>query len=180
MDICAISAILFWLFKTNTIRIFYAMIMFYVIRAVVQNNLVMLGKPKGYLWGDPHFPSLIISYFPSNDFYYSGHIGSTIIYASEFLAHKSTGLVYLGMFTFLNNWIMLTLMQGHFFIDLITGVCVGRTLYVFGEKISYYFDVKPLGLPRHKREAYFFKPCPECGWSNNLADLLVYPTELVL
>jgi hypothetical protein len=151
---------------------------FYFVRAIVQNTLVMLGKPDGYLWDDPHFPSLIISYFPSNDFYYSGHIGSTTIYLSEFIVQKNIYLTYVGIFTFINNWIMLTIMQGHFFIDLITGFCVSRTIFVLGEKVSYYFDVKPLGLPRQKRENYFFKPCPRCGWSNNHADLLVYPSEL--
>ena len=178
MDICAISAIFQWLLKTNTIRVFYAMIVFYIVRAIVQNNLVTLGKPEGYLWDDPHFPSLIISYFPSNDFYYSGHIGSTTIYLSEFIVMNNRILLLIGIFTFINNWLMLTIMQGHFFIDLITGFCVGRTIFVLGEKISYYFDVKPMGLPRHKRESFYYKPCAVCGWNNEPADLLVYPTEL--
>jgi hypothetical protein len=154
------------------------MAIFYFGRGIVQNNLVMLGKPDGYLWDDPHFPSLIISYFPSNDFYYSGHIGSTTIYLSEFIAQGNIYLICIGMFTFMNNWIMLTVMQGHFFIDLITGFCIGRSMFVVGEKASYYLDVKPVGLPGHKRESYYLKPCPTCGWSNDTADLLVYPSEL--
>ena len=73
---------------------------------------------------------------------------------------------------------MLTVMHGHFFIDLITGLVMGRIIFKLGEKMSYFFDVKPLGLPCHKRENYFYKPCPKCGWCNEFADRLIYPSEL--
>jgi hypothetical protein len=138
----------------------------------------MLGKPDGYLWDNPHFPSLTISYFPSNDFYFSGHIGSATLYFSEFVARGSTGFIYLGIFTTLNNFIMLTLMRAHYFIDLIAGFCVARTIFVLSEKLSYYDDAMLKGLPRHKRESYHYKACAECGWNNNFADRLVYPSEL--
>jgi hypothetical protein len=139
----------------------------------------MLGKPEhGYIWSKPDFPSLTISYFPSNDFYFSGHIGSATLYLSEFVARGSKGFMYLGIYTTLNNFIMLTVMRAHYFIDLITGFCVARITYVLGEKLTYYYDVTLCGLPRHKRESHLFEPCAECGWCNNIADRLVYATEL--
>jgi hypothetical protein len=35
------------------------------------------------------------------------------------------------------------------------------------EWISYYSDVKLLGVPLYKRCYNYFKPCKCCGWSNH-------------
>jgi hypothetical protein len=59
----------------------------------------MLARLDGYLCFDRHFPSLIISYLPANDFYYSGPIGSITIYLSELIAQKNIYLTYIGTTT---------------------------------------------------------------------------------
>jgi len=32
-------------------------------------------KPSGYIWHYPGFPSLVVPYAATNDFFFSGHVG---------------------------------------------------------------------------------------------------------
>ena len=40
--------------------------------------------PDNYLWGYPGFPSIMVSYLKTNDFFYSGHCGLPIVLLCEF------------------------------------------------------------------------------------------------
>lgn len=40
-------------------------------------------KPAGYIWEYPGFPSLVVPYGPTNDFFYSGHMGGSLISTLE-------------------------------------------------------------------------------------------------
>ena len=51
---------------------------------MVQNNF-LLGRPwRGFLWTDPGVIALTVPYHDTNDFYWSGHIGTCTIYTLEF------------------------------------------------------------------------------------------------
>jgi hypothetical protein len=43
-----------------------------------------MGRPKGFAWFDPGMPALTVPYHDTNDFYYSGHVGTSTIYMTEF------------------------------------------------------------------------------------------------
>ena len=68
--------------KHNTWRFFLAMAAFYGIRMVIQ-NVFLMKKPAGYIWEYPGFPSLVVPYGPTNDFFYSGHMGGSVISTLE-------------------------------------------------------------------------------------------------
>ena len=64
---------------------------------------------------------------------------------------------------------MMTVTHTHFFIDLTSGLVLGLCIVRLGEKISYGIDVLICGMPAHKRDFMFFKPCNVCGWANESA-----------
>jgi len=43
-----------------------------------------MGRPSGFAWFNPGMPALTVPYHDTNDFYYSGHIGSSFMYLTEF------------------------------------------------------------------------------------------------
>lgn len=131
----------------GTMRIAGALILFYPIRNVIQ-TVFLMGRPVGFLWSYPGIISLTVPYFDTNDFYFSGHVGSTTIFASEYLAMKWHKMAAIIIFVIVDVWVSLTFLRTHYIIDFTTGYVYGRFVHRYGEKISYLPDVKLLGWPR--------------------------------
>jgi hypothetical protein len=65
-----------------TIRPFAAMLMLFALRQLCQ-GLCTLPFPKGTIWRHPGFPSLLVTYGVSNDFFFSGHTAIAVLGALE-------------------------------------------------------------------------------------------------
>ena len=74
---------MFIFIKQNTWRFFLGMIGVYGLRIIVQNTFLM-EKPTGYIWEYPGFPSLVVPYGATNDFFFSGHVAGQVISILEF------------------------------------------------------------------------------------------------
>ena len=107
-----------------------------------------MSRLPGFLWSWPNFQSIAVPYHDTNDFYYSGHISNSMLYSSEFWAMKWKKYAAFTMFSIINVWITLTFLYTHYVIDFTTGVCVGRLVFRWGEKLTYYVDVKIFGSRR--------------------------------
>lgn len=134
--------------------------------------LVLIGRESGFIWQDPGFFSILVTYFDINDFYWSGHVGSSVLAILEWQALGWYKMMWIGIFICINEYILMTVTRGHYVIDIVTGVLIARLFIKTGEWLAYYYDVKILGLPKKKRESYYYKPCSKCGWSNQRAALL--------
>lgn len=55
--------------------------------------------PQGEIWEYPGFPSLVVPYGPTNDFFYSGHMGGALISTLEWWKNKKNYMVYFGIIT---------------------------------------------------------------------------------
>jgi hypothetical protein len=138
--------IIFW-FKGTSMRLALTLSMFYPSRNVIQ-AIFLMGRPVGFLWFYPGIHSLTVPYFDTNDFYFSGHVGSTTIFASEYLAmrwHKMSAFV---ISLVVDVWVSLCFLRTHYIIDFLSGYVWARVLHRIAEKLSYYPDVKLLGYPR--------------------------------
>ena len=60
---------------------------FYLFRAFNQ-TLVQMTYPKGFFWKYPGFPSLVVPYGRTSDFFFSGHTGFLTICYFEWRAIK--------------------------------------------------------------------------------------------
>jgi hypothetical protein len=66
---------------------------------------------------------------------------------------------------------MMTLVRTHYIIDLVGGFLMANYVFYLAEKISFFLDVKIMGISGKKRGRNYFKPCHVCGWSNkNIMD----------
>ena len=118
-------------------------------------------------------------YFDTNDFYYSGHVGNTTIYSSEYLAMRWPKFATICIISVIDVWVALTFLRTHYIIDFTSGYVYGRMAHRIAEKLSYYPDVKMLGQPGHKRFALNYDPCPKCGWGNNAVDRVTCKDEVI-
>jgi len=96
-----------------------------------------MGYPEGYIWEYPGFPSIMVSYLKSNDFFFSGHVGLPIILMSEFYFLERYYMVIFSIFTFLIEIFTMIAIRGHYTIDLIAGAVFAH--YIF-QNVERYID----------------------------------------
>ena len=109
---------------------------------------------------------MTVPYFDTNDFFFSGHVGSSVMYSSEYLAMKWPKMATFCIIVVVDIVVVMVVLRTHYIIDFQSGYVWARFAHRFGEKLSYYPDVKLLGYPREKRFSLNFDPCPKCGWGN--------------
>ena len=179
IDFMMISYLVIFAVRGTTMRIAASLILFYPIRNVIQ-AIFLMGRPVGFLWSYPGIISLTVPYFDTNDFYFSGHVGSTTLYSSEYLAMKWYKMATIIIFVVIDVWVTLTFLRTHYIIDFFSGYVYARFVHRIGEKLSYYPDVKLLGYARQKRFAHNYDPCPKCGWGNEAALQVTSNQEVIL
>lgn len=165
IDFMMLSYFFIFFVYGGTMRLMCTLILFYPVRSVIQ-TIFLMGRPVGFLWSYPGIISLTVPYFDTNDFYFSGHVGSTTIFSSEYLAMKYYKMATVIIFIVVDVWVSLTFLRTHYIIDFLSGYVFARVVHRIGEKLTYFPDVKLLGWPREKRFAHNYDPCPKCGWGN--------------
>ena len=126
-----------------------------------------MARPEGFLWADPGIPSLTVPYHDTNDFFFSGHVGTAALWFQEFWLNDYKCIAIAVSIVCLIEWIFLTVSRTHYFIDLAFGLMFAHMSYLTGEWISYILDVKICGWDGKVRRQVIHKPCHKCGWSNS-------------
>lgn len=124
---------------------------------------------EGFLFTYPGFPSLSVPYHDTNDFFFSGHIGTCLLVFLEYRSAKWSRMSYFALFIMVNQWIMMMLVRTHYVIDMVTGLLVAHYMYIHAEKLSYYADILMFGVSAKDRNRCYYKPCKYCGWNNRYA-----------
>ena len=119
--------------------------------------------------------SLLVPFYDIEDFYYSGHISTTLCFTYAcYIIWRENPTSKLAKFGFWFHlcfrmpyvWTAMTIAHTHYLIDYVTGVMMGSLALMNAEKVSYFFEVKITGRRNKDRLLLFHKPCPSCGWSN--------------
>ncbi len=165
VDFVIVYMSIHWAFWGRSWRMVFAIVIFYMFRAAVQ-NIFQMKYPEGYLWEYPGFPSLTISYLKTNDFFFSGHVGFPIIIAME--CHN-LGKSFMVIFCFLTCGIeafTMIVTRGHYCIDLITGMIFSHYVYILVEKHIDKIDSSCIGMKKtitNEPSEPEFKPVPICS-----------------
>lgn len=134
-------------------------------------------RSDGFLWLDPGLFSLTVPYHDTNDFYYSGHIGTCMLITLEYYSAKWYKMTIFNLFILINQWVCLMLLRAHYVIDLVAAVILAHYCHMAAEWISFILDVKLVGTPSDERKNYIYKPCECCGWSNANASFYMDKSE---
>jgi len=106
---------------TRNIRPFLTFALFFLLRQTMQ-LLVSLPIPPHIIWHYPGFPSLLQDYQISNDLYFSGHAGISLIIALEMSSFGKRWLTTLGFSIFVFESLMVIAMQIHYTMDVFTAI----------------------------------------------------------
>lgn len=138
MDVTMVVGLVVFAVHGKTWRLPMTLGMFYVLRFLIQKTFLMR-FPEGYLWRYPGFPSLVVPYGATNDFFYSGHVGGALVMtleyrtlAKELTKHKMfmRSMQLFGFLTVIFQIFLMIFLRGHYSIDMITGLIVGHYLYI--------------------------------------------------
>lgn len=106
-----------------TLRPFLTLLILFATRQICQ-ALIALPAPERMIWYDPGFPSLFVTYDVTNDFFFSGHTGITMIAAVEgFRANSRMGKL-LGVFFVGMQISIIIVLRAHYTMDIFAGVVV--------------------------------------------------------
>jgi hypothetical protein len=158
MDILMFTFMVLFYFHWNSVRMIFSLLLFYPPRQVIQ-GLFLIGRPIGFLWYFPGIHAMTIPYFDTNDFYWSGHVGSSSTFMLEYARSGWSKMAMFGAFIMVQEWFMLMCLRTHYIIDLVTGLMLAQYIHRWGEKLAFYFDVWLMGLPKDKRQTFYYTPC---------------------
>ena len=88
----------------------------------------MFPFPVGYNFGKIFLPGFFVSYKATNDFYFSGHAGGTLLILKAFLRSKNYKLITLGILTFTITLYSLLILRMHYTNDIIIGILISNTI----------------------------------------------------
>ena len=61
-----------------------------------------MSRPDGFLWSYPGIQALAVPYFDTNDFFYSGHIGTCLLIVVEYYSAQWYKFSLLALFVLIN------------------------------------------------------------------------------
>lgn len=99
-----------------------------------------MSYPEGFIWEYPGFPSIMVSYLKTNDFFYSGHVGLPVLLMCEFKILKRYYMFAFCLATFFIEAFTMIATRGHYTIDLITGAIFAHYIFQNVERYIHYFD----------------------------------------
>lgn len=151
MDTIVIGMGIFWTLRGKSWRFLTTALIFYIFRGLVQQTFQMK-YPEGYLWDYPGFPSLSVSYLKTNDFFFSGHVGFPVIAACELSKNGRNYFAIIALCGSFVEFVIMIIMRGHYFIDLITGMIVSHYIFILVDKYIHVLDNSRISLKDFKDE----------------------------
>jgi hypothetical protein len=94
--------------------------------------------PAGMIWHYPGSPSLIVTYYTTFDFFFSGHTASATLSALEigYRNYKNKSYPVLAIMLVMMEIFCILLMRFHYTADLITGIFASVTAFVLSQKVA--------------------------------------------
>jgi len=119
IDLLALFLLGRWLFS-GTVRPFLALVIVLGLRQIMQ-ALVALPTPPNTIWHYPGFPSLLVTYGVSNDYFFSGHTAIAVLGAMELARLGRPWLTAIGVVIVLFEVATVLALRAHYTMDVFTG-----------------------------------------------------------
>jgi PAP2 superfamily C-terminal len=112
-----------WIFA-GAMRPFLGFVLVLGLRQIMQ-ALVSLPAPPGVIWHYPGFPSLLVTYGVSNEYFFSAHTALTVLAATELARFKKVSLRILGVAFVLFEMATVLVLRAHYTMDVFTELVTG-------------------------------------------------------
>lgn len=120
VDLLGIFLLLRSLFGA-TVGPFLGLLLVFLLRQICQ-AVVALPVPEGMIWRYPGFPSLLVTYATTYDFFFSGHTAIVVFAASELARTGRRVLQWLGIVLVVFEIAALVVLRAHYTMDIAAGV----------------------------------------------------------
>ena len=114
---------------------FLATMLVFALRQVSQ-GMCSLPKPPGVLWMDPGFPTLLVTYKVSNDFFFSGHTALAVLGAVEAVRLGPPWLAAVAVAIATGEAILVLVLRAHWTMDVITGILAAILASDLGHRLA--------------------------------------------
>lgn len=98
--------------------------------------------PDGFTWEYPGFPSIVVSYLKTNDFFFSGHCGMPMICHMEFKAEKKIIMSYFCLFVMFFESFIVLISRIHYTIDIFIGIFFAQYLFILIDHLCNWIAAK--------------------------------------
>jgi hypothetical protein len=105
----------------RSIRPFMGLLFLFGMRQICQ-GLCALPAPDGMIWNDPGFPSLLVTYGVSNDFFYSGHTAIAVFGAVELVRLGGRWVAPFAVAMVIFEAATVLVLRAHYTMDVFTGI----------------------------------------------------------
>jgi hypothetical protein len=140
IDLLGIFLLARWIFGA-TLRPFLGLVIVLGLRQIMQ-SLVSLPAPPNAIWHYPGFPSLLVTYGVSNDYFFSGHTAIAVLAVTEIARMRKRWLTALGVFVAIFEVATVLVLRAHYTMDVFTGVVTGLYAAYLASRTSFCADQK--------------------------------------
>lgn len=133
-----------WLFG-GSVRPFLGLVLLMLLRQFLQ-ALCSLPVPSGMIWHYPGFPSLLVTYHVTNDFFFSGHTAIAVFGAIELSRFHQKWLTVSSILLVLFEVAAVLVLRAHYTMDVFTGILAALWIAPIGERISPALDRRLAGI----------------------------------
>jgi len=134
IDLLGIFLLARWIFGASS-RPFVGLVIVLGLRQIVQ-SLVALPTPPNAIWHYPGFPSLLVTYGVSNDYFFSGHTAIAVLGATEIARLSNRWLTSVGILIAIFEVATVLILRAHYTMDVFTGVVTGLYASYLADRIS--------------------------------------------
>jgi hypothetical protein len=122
-----------------TVQPFVAILILFGLRQVCQAACT-LPEPPGMIWRDPGFPSLLVTYGTSNDFFFSGHTAISVLAALQ-LAHAAPAwLAIAGAVIAALEAVTVIVLRAHYTMDVFAALFAAWGADVLAQHLAPHLD----------------------------------------
>lgn len=127
-----------WLFG-GSVRPFLGLVTLMVLRQILQ-ALCSLPAPPHMIWHYPGFPSLLVTYQVTNDFFFSGHTAIAVFGAVELARLDRKWLTATAVLLVLFEMATVLVLRAHYTMDVFTGLLAALWVARMSERVAPWLD----------------------------------------
>lgn len=141
VDLAGVSMTLIY-FRTGRSRPILTAFFLLIARQLCQASF-SIPAPEGMIWRNPGFPSLIVTYTTSTDFFFSGHMGMATMLAAELSAQGKRDWRWWFAWGVLPVQAFIILaMRFHYVTDVVTGFLAALAASALADRVGAVIDAR--------------------------------------
>lgn len=122
-----------------SVQPFLALLLVFILRQACQMTIT-LPPPPGLIWRYPGFPSLLVTYGVSNDFFFSGHTAIAVLGALSLAQQGPPWLMVVGAVVAALEALTVIVLRAHYTMDVVAAIFAAWGAHVAAQRLAPFVD----------------------------------------